>query len=274
MDMIRAEHLTYSHDFPGGRHPVLEDLSLSVQPGDFLVILGPNGCGKTTLARLFNALLPLQGGELTVAGLNVREESCLWQIRKACGMVFQSPDNQFVSSVVEEDLAFGPRNFGTAEEEIPHRIAQALETVGLPGFQKRSPQLLSGGQKQRLAIAGVLAAEPEILILDEVTAMLDPAGRRDVLSAVHHLHQLGKTIVMISHYVEEAVQADKVAIMYHGQILACGSPRELLTNTSLLQKAGLMPPMAVQLYHDLYAAGIQMDHCPLDLKELGVLLCP
>lgn len=272
--MIEAKNLTYSYRFEGSQEKALDDFTLTVRPGELVAILGHNGCGKSTFARHCNALIPLQGGDLTVAGLDVRQKSQLWAIRRSCGMVFQNPDNQFVSSLVEEDIAFGLRNFGFPEAEIPGRIAKALDAVGMAGFEQRSPHLLSGGQKQRIAIAGVLAVDPDIMVFDEVTAMLDPEGREEVLSVIRALHEAGRTIVIISHYIEEAVFADRVVLVHDGRILAQGTPREMLTDLDLLARTGLTPPLPVQIWSDLRAAGHPLDRCPLTLEELVDILCP
>lgn len=271
--MIQAKELTYSYRFEGSKYKTLDGFTLSVRPGELVVILGHNGSGKTTFARHCNALIPMQGGSLSVAGMDGRDPKNLWEIRRACGMVFQNPDNQFVSSVVEEDIAFGLRNFGFPEEEIPGRVARALETVGMAGFEKRSPHLLSGGQKQRIAIAGVLAVEPEILVLDEVTAMLDPEGRREVLTTVEKLHKQGRTIVMISHYIEEAVMADRVVMVHDGAVVDEGPPAEILTDMDVLSRAGMTPPITVRLYYDLKEAGVKLDLCPLTMEALAEELC-
>lgn len=273
MDQIIAENLIFSYAFEGSKNRALDDISISVKSGELVAVLGHNGCGKTTLARHLNVLLPVQNGELSVMGLDARKPGNIWTIRSRCGMVFQNPDNQFVSSVVEEDLAFAPRNFGVPEDEIPFRVRNALETVGLPGFEKRATNLLSGGQKQRVAIAGVLAADPDVIVLDEVTAMLDPEGREEVLSTVRRLHELGRTILMISHYIEEAVFADRVVLMHNGKILADGSPGEILTDPELLFKTGLTPPMPVKAYYDLKKAGIELPFCPLNDEGLVDALC-
>ena len=271
--MIRADGLTYSYRFEGSKHKTLDGFTLTVSPGELVVILGHNGSGKTTFARHCNALLPLQGGSLAVDGMDAKDEKNLWQIRKTCGMVFQNPDNQFVSSVVEEDIAFGLRNFGFPEEEIPARVASALQLVGMAGFEKHSPHLLSGGQKQRIAIAGVLAVEPEILILDEVTAMLDPQGRKEVLQTVQDLHDRGKTIIMISHYIEEAVLADRVVMVHDGAVADEGPPEEILTDMDVLQAVGMLPPVTVQMYYDLKKAGVKLELCPLTVEALVEELC-
>ena len=270
---VCAENLIYSYAFEGSKNRSLDGASITVRQGEFRAILGHNGCGKTTLARLMNVLLEMQGGELTVAGLDARGKANIWKIREKTGMVFQDPDNQFVSSVIEEDLAFGPRNFGVPEEDIPVRISAALRTVGMEGFEKKSPHLLSGGQKQRIAIAGVLAVDPDIVIFDEVTAMLDPEGRSDVLDTIEKLHKRGKTIIMISHYIEEAAGADMIALMHNGRVIAEGTPREILTDTKVLDETGLTPPMPVRLYYDLKKQGVELPFCPINEKELVDALC-
>lgn len=273
MDFIAAENLIHSYAFAGSKHRSIDDVSLTVKKGEFVAILGRNGCGKTTLARHLNALLSVQSGTLTVAGLNAADKNNIWAVRGKCGMVFQNPDNQFVSTLVEEDLAFGPSNFGVDETEIQTRIKNALADVGMSGYEKHSPHLLSGGQKQRIAIAGVLTVEPDIIIFDEVTAMLDPKGREEVLGVIQSLHQKGHTIIMISHYIEEAVNADTVVIMDSGKIIAKGEPKKILTDKELLNCAGLTPPMSVCIYYDLMERGIKLSACPLTNEELVGELC-
>lgn len=273
MDFIAAENLIHSYAFAGSKHRSIDDVSLTVKKGEFVAILGRNGCGKTTLARHLNALLSVQSGTLTVAGLNAADKNNIWAVRGKCGMVFQNPDNQFVSTLVEEDLAFGPSNFGVDETEIQTRIKNALADVGMSGYEKHSPHLLSGGQKQRIAIAGVLTVEPDIIIFDEVTAMLDPKGREEVLGVIQSLHQKGHTIIMISHYIEEAVNADTVVIMDSGKIIAKDEPKKILTDKELLNCAGLTPPMSVCIYYDLMERGIKLSACPLTNEELVGELC-
>ena len=273
MEMINAKELVYAYDEQDGARRSLDGISLTVDKGELVAVLGHNGCGKTTLARHLNALLPVQEGELTVAGCDARDENRVWQIRKSCGMVFQNPDNQFVSSFVEEDIAFGPRNFGADEADIPEKVKSALAAVGMAGFERRSPQLLSGGQKQRIAIAGVLATDPDIMVFDEVTSMLDPQGRQEVLDTIKWLHAAGKTIVMISHYIEEAVFADRVVLVHDGRKLAEGAPRDMLTDLELLRRTGLTPPLSVQVYYDLLDAGVKLDLCPLTIEELVDEIC-
>lgn len=273
MNSVNAENLTHYYVALGKRHRSLDSVSLNIRKGEFVAVLGRNGCGKTTFARHLNALIPVQSGELKIAELDVKNKINLWAVRSKCGMVFQNPVNQFVSSLVEEDVAFAPRNFGVPENEIPCRVSRALEAVGMRGFEKYSPQLLSGGQKQRIAIAGVLAADPDVIVLDEITAMLDPQGREDVLSVIKSLHNAGKTIIMISHFVEEAVFADTVVIMNNGRIAGKGNPRQVLADEELLENAGLELPMPVRFYYDLEKRRIKLSACPLTAEELVNELC-
>lgn len=271
--MIEAENIIFSYASDGKRKRALRGLSFHVHRGEYAVILGHNGCGKSTLLRHLNALLPLQSGELTVAGIDASDPAEIWKLRRRVGMVFQNPDNQFVSSIVGEDVAFGLENYQVPRDEIPERVSAALRAVGMEGFEKRAPHTLSGGQKQRAALAGVLALEPEILLFDEVTSMLDPEGRAEVLGAMRRLHEDGKTVVAVTHYIEEAVQADTVWLMHDGKMLAHGSPREMLTQPELLAQTGLEPPVPVRLYYDLLNAGFELPYCPLTNKEFAEELC-
>ena len=274
MKAIEAKEIYYSYEFEGSKNLSLDGVSLCVEQGEFVAVLGHNGCGKSTLIKHFNALIPLQHGELTVAELDARNKANVYKIRKECGMVFQNPDNQFVSSVIKEDIAFGLENFDTPEEEIPKKIAEVLRIVGMEGYENKSPHMLSGGQKQRIAIAGVLAVEPDIMIFDEATSMLDPEGRREVLETMKRLHEEEhKTIIMISHYVEEALFADRVCLIHDGIIIADGNPRQILTDERQLFLAGLLPPIAVRVYIDLKNAGIQLQNCPLTNEELVEEIC-
>lgn len=274
MGIIEAVNLVHSYEYEGSQNRSLDGISITVQDGELVAILGRNGCGKTTFVKHINVLLEVQDGELTVAGLDARNAVNIWQIRKACGMVFQDPNNQFVSSVVEEDIAFGLENYDTPASEIPAKVSRALSIVGMDGFEKKSPHMMSGGQKQRIAIAGVLAINPDIIVFDEATAMLDPEGRQEVLATIRKLHdEEHKTIIMISHYVEEAVFADRVVLLRNGKLLSEGTPRDILTDPELLGSTGLTPPLAVQIYYDLKAAGVTLAACPLTNEELVEALC-
>ena len=278
--MIKGSRLGFSYFWDGESIPVFEQANIELKEGEWTALLGCNGCGKSTLVRLMNGLLPLQDGNLSVNGINAGNPANKWELCRTCGMVFQNPDNQFVSSVLEEDIAFGLENAQVPEREVTSKVKAALELVGLEGYEKRSPSSLSGGQKQRAALAGVLALNPEILIFDEVTSMLDPKGRREVLAEMKKLRDCGKTVVMITHDVEEAVLADQVILMGrpNGQkdpntVLAQGSVREILTDSGLLIQAGIVPPMAVRMYEDLKLAGIELNRCPLTKEELAEALC-
>ncbi len=273
MNIVEAKNLTHSYEFEGRKSKSLDNLSMQIEKGEFVAILGHNGCGKSTLARHLNALIKVQQGELKVAGLDASNNVNIWNIRRTCGMVFQNPDNQFVSSIVEEDIAFGLRNFGVPRKEHAKRISEALSAVGMEGYEKHSPWLLSGGQKQRIAIAGVLAVDPDIMIFDEATAMLDPEGRCEVLDVISRLHKQGRTIIMISHYIEEAIYADRVILVHDGQVLGQGEPREVFKDLELLKRTGLTPPLAVGAYYDLKEEGINLQECPLTNEELVEALC-
>lgn len=265
--MVEGKNICFSYDF-GGSSFALQNVDINIVRGEFVVILGCNGAGKSTLVKQFNALLQLQQGELRVAQIDLRNEQDIWLLRRVCGMVFQNPDNQFVSSTVEEDIAFGLENYEAPRGEIPERVQSALALVEMSGYEKRAPNTLSGGQKQRVALAGVLALDPEVIIFDEATAMLDPGGRQEVVKIMHKLHRAGKTIIAITHYVEEAVAADKIILMHQGRVLACGSPQAILTNLDLMKEAELIPPLPVRLYYDLREAGVCLNYCPLTEEEL------
>ncbi len=278
--MIKGSRLGFSYFWDGESIPVFEQANIELKEGEWTALLGCNGCGKSTLVRLMSGLLPLQDGNLSVNGINAGNPANKWELCRTCGMVFQNPDNQFVSSVLEEDIAFGLENAQVPEREVTSKVKAALELVGLEGYEKRSPSSLSGGQKQRAALAGVLALNPEILIFDEATSMLDPKGRREVLAEMKKLRDCGKTVVMITHDVEEAALADRVILMGcpNGQkdtntVLAQGSARIILTDCGLLKQAGILPPMAVRMYEDLKQAGIELNRCPLTKEELAEALC-
>lgn len=253
-------------------HFALNGIDLSVKEGEFVVILGHNGSGKSTFARLVNALNTPTSGRLEVAGMDTSKEENQLAIRETAGMVFQNPDNQLVATVVDEEVAFGPENLGVPREEILECVQQSLEMVGMEQYRKRAPHMLSGGQKQRIAIASTLAMHPKMIIFDEATAMLDPKGRSDILEIIHQLNAQGMTILLITHFMEEAVDADQVVVMRGGFVLKKGTPQEIFFDEQLLQKAELLPPFAAQLYMDLKKKGIALNPA-LTREELAEQLC-
>ena len=262
--IIQTENLSFTYPASGERLalPVLEDLSLEIAEGSFTAVIGPNGCGKSTLAKHFNAVLLPSGGKVWVAGMDTADEEALLEIRRQIGMVFQNPDNQIVANVVEEDVAFAPENLGVPSPEIRRRVDEALKTVGMYEYREHAPHLLSGGQKQRIAIAGVLAMEPRCIVLDEPTAMLDPRGREEVVSTVSRLNkERGITVVLITHHMSEAAEADRVIVMHEGGVLTDGSPREVFSRVELLRKAGLDVPQTTDLLYELRKSGWDL---PLD----------
>jgi energy-coupling factor transport system ATP-binding protein len=274
MNIIEAKSLFYSYEGQNSSSFSLNNVDFSIEPGEFVVILGHNGSGKSTLVKHFNALIPVQKGTLHIAGMDALDSANTWNIRRECGMVFQNPDNQFVSSVVEEDIAFGLENYETPFEQIAPKVYKALELVDMRGFEKRTPHMLSGGQKQRIALAGVLAMSPDIIVFDESTAMLDMEGRCEVMETIERLHrEEQKTIILITHFMEEAVNADRIYVMKEGKILAQGIPCRILTDTELLAEANLLPPMPVRIYDDLKSAGVDLGQCPLTIEELADQLC-
>lgn len=273
--MITAEHLSYAYTIPE-HEPVLalEDLDLKVERGEFVAIIGHNGSGKSTFAKLVNAIYQPTKGHVLVYGMDTRDENRLWEIRRTAGLVFQNPDNQIVATLVEEDVAFGPENLGVHPEEIMKRVEEALNAVGMQDHRYKPPHLLSGGQKQRIAIAGILAMKPLCIILDEPTAMLDPRGRREVIETLHHLNQSEKiTIVLITHFMEEAVHADRVIVMDGGKKLMEGSPGEVFGNVEQLQNVGLDVPQVTLLAHQLRKSGLKLPEEILTVDEMVEALC-
>ena len=244
--IIRAQDVYYSYE-PGAAQPAwaLNGIDLEVYAGEYLAIVGHNGSGKSTLARHFNALLTPSRGEVWVNGLNTRDARHRLAIRSTVGMVFQVPDNQIVATLVEEDVAFGPANLGVPADELKRRVDWALQVVGMQKFRRQAPHLLSAGQKQRVAIAGAIALQPQVLVLDESTSMLDPAGQEEVLDAVRRLNQAGTTIIAITHFMHEAVKADRVLVLENGRIAMQGSPRQVFSQRDRLRELQLdAPPMA------------------------------
>ena len=267
---IEIRHLAYSYpDDTSTEHVVFQDLSLDIEQGSFVAVLGHNGCGKSTLAKHLNAILLPEGGTVTVYGLDTKQEENLLAIRQQVGMVFQNPDNQIVSNVVEEDVAFAPENLGVPTQEIRRRVDEALEAVGMAAYKKHAPHLLSGGQKQRVAIAGVLAMRPKTIVLDEPTAMLDPQGRQEVVSIVEKLsREQNITAILITHHMDEAICADRVIAMDDGKIIADGAPKDVFTKIDLLQSVGLTAPQTT-----LLLKALDDDGCALPLDALSVDDC-
>ena len=252
----------------------VDGVDLDVKKGDFVAILGHNGSGKSTLAKQINAILSPTDGTLYVDGMDVREEKNIWDVRKTAGMVFQNPDNQIIGTVVEEDVGFGPENMGIPTEEIWERVEESLKSVGMWEYRKNSPNKLSGGQKQRVAIAGVVAMHPKCIVLDEPTAMLDPNGRKEVIRTVRALNQVEKvTVLLITHYMEEVIYADKVIVMDDGKVVMQGTPEEIFAQVDTLKKYRLDVPQVTLLAHELKKAGVDLPDCVLSKEELVKALC-
>lgn len=273
--MIETKSLSYTYeDEEGETIYALKDVSLQVYPGEFVAIIGTNGSGKSTLAKHFNALLHPTSGECLVNGLNTTEEENIWTIRQHVGMVFQNPDNQIVSAIVEEDVAFGPENLGIPSEDIQNRVKEALDSVSMTAFAKHAPHLLSGGQKQRVAIAGILAMQSDCIVLDEPTAMLDPKGRQEVVETVLALNkERGITIVYITHFMEEAAYADRVIVMKEGRMMMEGAPRDIFSQVETLQEMGLAVPVAAEVAHLLRQKEVGLPERLITNEELGEALC-
>ena len=261
--IIKTEDLRFSYTTAEGLSPtVLDGVNLNIEKGSFVAVLGHNGSGKSTLAKHLNAILLPSGGAVYVNGTDTADEEKLLDIRRTVGMVFQNPDNQIVANVVEEDVAFAPENLGVPPAEIRQRVDDALKAVGMYEFREHAPHLLSGGQKQRIAIAGVIAMEPECIVLDEPTAMLDPIGRADVLRTIKQLNrEKGVTVVIITHHMDEAAQADRLVVMAKGKVVADGTPKEVFQDVEGLKAVGLTVPDTTQLMWELRQAGLD---APLD----------
>ena len=269
-EIIRTENLQYAYPADEGAEPVLalKGVDLTIEQGSFVVVLGHNGSGKSTLAKTLNGVLLPCGGHVYVEGMDTLDEHLLLAIRRTVGMVFQNPDNQIVANVVEEDVAFAPENLGVPSDEIRRRVDDALKAVGMYEYREHAPHLLSGGQKQRIAIAGVLAMEPECIVLDEATAMLDPVGRREVLSAVHRLNrEKGITVVLITHHMNEAEDADRVVVMDDGKVIMDGAPRQVFTQVERLRSMGLTVPDTVDLLDRLRKDGLDVPLTALTVEE-------
>ncbi len=275
--IIKTEDLRFSYTAADGESPVvLNGVDLKIEKGSFVAVLGHNGSGKSTLAKHMNAILLPSGGKVYVNGVDTADEAKLLDIRRTVGMVFQNPDNQIVANVVEEDVAFAPENLGVPPEEIRRRVDDALKAVGMYEFREHAPHLLSGGQKQRIATAGVIAMEPDCIVLDEPTAMLDPIGRWDVMRTIKQLNrEKGVTVVIITHHMDEAAQADRLVVMAKGRVVADGTPKEVFQDVEGLKAVGLTVPDTIELLWQLRQTGLDVpldalsdEECAQALKQL------
>ncbi len=278
MDYISVQNVTFQYESQNEsgtviKDPVLNDISFDIKKGEFVAILGHNGSGKSTVAKHLNAMLLPASGKVFIDGLDTSDEKVTYDIRRKVGLVLQNPDNQLVASIVEEDVAFGPENLGVPSDEIRKRVDDALKAVDMYDCRLNAPHKLSGGQKQRVAIAGIIAMKPDCIVLDEPTAMLDPKGRQEVLDTIIKLNrENGITIVMITHYMEEAVLADKVYVVDNGRMLTSGTPREVFSQVELLKKHRLDVPQATELCHKLRACGVEIKELPLTEEECTSML--
>lgn len=269
MKAVECEHLQFRY----GEQPALRDLTFDIEQGEYVAIAGRNGCGKSTLARHINALLQPTEGVMRVFGMDTKDESKTLEIRKRAGMIFQNPDNQIVASVVEEDVAFGPENLGVPTEEIRKRVDQALAQTGMTSFAKRAPHTLSGGQKQRVGIAGVLAMQPQLIILDEPTSMLDPSGREAVMQTLDELHESGITLIHITHSMDEALKAQRMIVMDAGRIVLDSTPEEIFTNhADELVSWGLELPMLMETAYECRQCGLDVG-AGLSMEEMVEQIC-
>lgn len=275
MDMIKVEDLAYEYIRRNEEGDVesinraIDGVSLDVKKGDFIAIIGANGSGKSTLAKHINAILYPSEGAVWVNGLNTSKEENLWEIRRSAGMVFQNPDNQIIATVVEEDVGFGPENLGVPTKEIWERVEKSLEAVGMLKYRDKSPNKLSGGQKQRVAIAGIMAMKPECIVLDEPTAMLDPDGRKEVISTILRLNkQENITVILITHHMDEVINADKVFVMEHGKIMMQGTPKEIFSRIPEIKRYRLDVPQVTELAYELKEAGLNIPDGILSVTEL------
>lgn len=270
--IIETQNVKYNYTTQEDINLALHGINIQIKKGEFVCIIGHNGSGKSTLAKLFNAFFLPTEGDVYVDEMNTKDEQRLFDIRKTCGMVFQNPDNQLVASIVEDDVAFGPENIGLPSEEIRKRVDFALDAVNMLSFAGSMPNMLSGGQKQRVAIAGVLALYPDIIVFDEPTAMLDPAGRQEVINTILSLNKdEGKTVILITHHMEEAAKADRVIVLNNGEVFLDDTPGNVFSKTKELEMCKLLPPVAAQVYDKLKK--YDLGDVPLDINELADKLC-
>ena len=273
--IIKVQNVSFAYSREEGSEPVkaIDGISFEIEAGSFTAIIGKNGSGKSTLAKNLNGLLLPTEGDILVADYNTKDDAHIWDVRQTAGMVFQNPDNQLVSAIVEDDVAFGPENLGVDPQEIRQRVDLALEAVNMGQFKNKAPHLLSGGQKQRIAIAGVVAMKPRCIIFDEPTAMLDPKGRKEIMAIIDELHREGITVVLITHFMEEAVRADRVMIMHEGKILLDGTPAEVFSQGALIKSVNLDVPPIVELAGELRAVGISVPDEIITEEEMVAYVC-
>lgn len=274
--MIECRNLVFKYTASENQEEkiAINDVNLQITEGEFIAILGHNGSGKSTMAKHMNALLIPTDGKMLVNKMDTSDMNNLWNIRETAGMVFQNPDNQLVATIVEEDVAFGPENLGVPPEEIRKRVDEALESVGMSEYKKHAPHLLSGGQKQRIAIAGILAMQPKCIIFDEPTAMLDPSGRKEVLDTIIDLNRnYGITVILITHYMDEAAKADRIVVMDKGKLILDGKPRDVFSNVEKMKNIGLDVPQVTELSYELQKLGINIDTRILDVNEMVNAIC-
>ena len=274
-NIITIETLTFEYTRGEESDPVkaIDNISLEIERGSFTAIIGKNGSGKSTLAKNLNGLLLPTEGAVYVNGYDTRDDDNIWNVRQTAGMVFQNPDNQLVSAIVEDDVAFGPENLGVDPAEIRRRVDKALEDVNMGQYKKKAPHLLSGGQKQRIAIAGVVAMKPKCIIFDEPTAMLDPKGRGEIMSIIDELHKEGITVILITHFMDEAVRADRVIIMNEGRILLDGTPRQVFRQEELIRSANLDVPLMVEMGAKLRERGIDVPADIITEEKMVEFIC-
>lgn len=274
--MIECRNLVFKYTASENQEEkiAINDVNLQITEGEFIAILGHNGSGKSTMAKHMNALLIPTDGKMLVNKMDTSDMNNLWNIRETAGMVFQNPDNQLVATIVEEDVAFGPENLGVPPEEIRKRVDEALERVGMSEYKRHAPHLLSGGQKQRIAIAGILAMQPKCIIFDEPTAMLDPSGRKEVLDTIIDLNRnYGITVILITHYMDEAAKADRIVVMDKGKLILDGKPRDVFSNVEKMKNIGLDVPQVTELSYELQKVGINIDTRILDVNEMVNAIC-
>ena len=275
MEIIRVSDVYYDYENPDETvDTAVAGVSMAVKKGEWLSVIGHNGSGKSTLAKLLNGLFTPRDGSVTVEGIDTRDEERIWELRQKVGMIFQNPDNHMVATVVEEDVAFGLENLGVAPGEIRKRVDEALKAVNMAEFAGSAPHMLSGGQKQRVAIAGVLAMKPDVLLMDEPTAMLDPSGRKEVMDTVQRLHEEeGMTVVLITHFMEEALRGDRVIVMEKGKTVMEGTPREVFSQVEALKDIGLDVPPMTELAHRLMKHGVALPKDLMTVEEMVEELC-